>query len=112
MFSLTQYLSQPKLQLPTKLFPKAFFVGGGEGRKGGKWGLNSGPHTLARQAHYHLSHTLALFALGVFQIGSLIFARAGLDCNPPDFYLLSSWDYSCELLSLAFLKFLMDSLHM
>jgi hypothetical protein len=45
-------------------------------------GLNSGPW-LARQVLYRGSHTPALFALVTFQIGSCIYALAGLDCDPP-----------------------------
>jgi hypothetical protein len=38
---------------------------------------------LPRQALYHVSHTPALFALGIFQIGSPIYAQAGLDRDSP-----------------------------
>jgi hypothetical protein len=41
--------------------------------------LNSGP---ARQALYHLSHSL-LFVLDIFKIGSLeLFAQAGFERQP------------------------------
>jgi hypothetical protein len=30
----------------------------------------------------HLSHTPALFALGIFWVASYIYAWAGMDCDP------------------------------
>jgi hypothetical protein len=51
------------------------------------WGLNSGPHS-GRQVLYHLSHVPSpVFALGMFQVGSLFFAQA-------DLRLLSSYLWS------------------
>jgi hypothetical protein len=38
---------------------------------------------LALQALYHLSHPFSSFCFSYFQIGSLIFAWAGLDSSPP-----------------------------
>jgi hypothetical protein len=35
-------------------------------------------HMLARQALFHLSHISSPFVLGIFQIGSQIYAQAGL----------------------------------
>lgn len=46
------------------------------------WDLNLGL-TLARQELHHLSHTLALFAFGVFLIVSHFYAQASLGHDPP-----------------------------
>jgi hypothetical protein len=41
---------------------------------------------------YHLSHTTALFAFIIFQIGSHIYVLASLDCDPPTYASLHVWD--------------------
>jgi hypothetical protein len=47
--------------------------------------------TLPRLVLYHLSYILAPFALDIFEIGSCIFAWAGLDCNPPAYVSHIAW---------------------
>jgi hypothetical protein len=48
---------------------------------------------LGGQVLHHLSQTLTLFALVIFQIGSHIFVRLALNLNLSDICLPSSWDY-------------------
>jgi hypothetical protein len=49
---------------------------------------------------YNLSHASNPFWF-IFQIGSPAFPRAGLWLQSSYLWLLSSWDYSCDLLCLA-----------
>jgi hypothetical protein len=50
------------------------------------WGLNSGPHGWSRQKFYYLSNApKPCFALVICQIGSRVFAQAGLGHDPPNY---------------------------
>jgi hypothetical protein len=44
---------------------------------------------------HHWNHTSSLFCSGCFGDKVLLFPQAGLDCNPPIYAPLSSWDARC-----------------